>query len=149
MRTKCHACLCWTCFTVCCDRKNCIEKKESCKNYIGFRQMSIFEPPSQQNHQSAPRYSWGHYGLDDKLYRKKLYMMCQSGKYDSIIRVVAYRTNKDIAPYLVKSVTQNKSYDKIEFDGELGRICVGKSDFYGYRRLFYSLLDMELRRIEK
>ncbi len=134
--------------TVCCDRKNCAGKKETCENYSGFRQMDIFEPP-QPKYQSAPRYPWEYYGLGDKSYRKKLYMMCQSGKYGDLIRQVAYQTNKDIALYLVKSVTQNKSYNKIEFDRELGRICMGKSDFYGYRRLFYSLFDRELGGIGK
>lgn len=146
MRRKCYTCLCNTCMTVYCDRKNCTGKKEVCENYNGFRQVSIFEPPPKPQCQSTPRYSWEHYGLDDKSYRKKLYIMCQSGKYDSIIRQVAYQTNKDIAPYLFKSVTQNKSYDKIEFDGELGRISYGKTDFYGIRRRFFYLLDLELKK---
>ncbi len=148
MRKKCSTCLCRTCMAVCCDRKNCIGKKEACDNYSGFRQMSIFEPPTQPQYQSAPRYSWGHYGLDDKVYRKKLYTMCQSGKYDSIIRQAAHQTNEDVALYLVKSVTQNKSYDKIEFDRELGRICVGKSDFYGYRRYFYYLFSKKIKNLK-
>lgn len=100
---------------------------------------------SKMENQGAPRHSWEYYGLGDKAYRKRLMEMCQSGKYDSIIRRAAYQTNKDIALYLIKSVTQNKSYDKIEFDGKLGRICVGKSDFYGFRRKFYHNLDVILQ----
>ena len=49
MRTKCHSCVCNTCMTVCCDRKNCTGKKESCENYSGFRQMSIFEQGINRN----------------------------------------------------------------------------------------------------
>lgn len=145
MRRKCHTCLCWTCLNVCkCD--GCKGKIESCEDYNGFRQLSIFEQPPKHEHQSVPRRSWQYYGLENKAYRKKLYAICQSGKYGSIIRQVAYQANKDIAEYLIKSVTQNKSYEKVEFDRELGRICFGKTDFYGIRRRFYYLLDLELKK---
>lgn len=141
---RCHTCLCRSCLNTCCDRKTCTGKKDSCKRYKGFQQLSFFdeaEPPK-----STPRYSWEYYGLDDKAYRKKLYTMCQSRKYDGIVRKVAHRTNEDIAEYIFKSVTQNKSYWKIEFDDKLGRICYGKSDFYGIRRRFYYLFDLELKK---
>lgn len=146
MRTKCHTCLCRTCMTICSKCAKCKQKITYCEDYNGFRQMSIFEPLPQKKYQSAPRHSWQYYNLNDKAYRKKLYMICQSGKYDSIIRQVAYQTNKDIALYLVKSVTQNKSYDVLEFDRELGRISYGKSDFYGIRRRFFYLFDLELKK---
>lgn len=100
---------------------------------------------SKNKSHTAPRATWEDYGLDDKDYRKKLHAICQSGEYKSLIRQVAHQTCPDIAGHLVKSVTQSKSYEKIEFDLELGRICVGKTDFYGYRRLFYHNLDVALR----
>lgn len=43
-------------------------------------------------------------------------------------------------PYLLKSVTDDLSYEYLEFDDTLGRIPVGKTDFYGYRRKFYACL---------
>lgn len=95
--------------------------------------------------QCAPRYPWEYYGLGDKNYRKKIYKMCQSGRYDHVVRKLAYQTCPEIAEYLIKSVTQNKSYDRLEFDWKLGRICVCKSDFYGYRRRLYYLLDLKLK----
>ena len=33
-----------------------------------------------------------------------------------------------------------ESYEYLEFDDTLGRIPVGKTDFYGYRRKFYACL---------
>ena len=40
----------------------------------------------------------------------------------------------------LKSVTDDLSYEYLEFDDTLGRIPVGKTDFYGYRRKFYACL---------
>lgn len=107
--------------------------------------MSRRECSRNESH-TAPRATWKDYGLNDKEYRKKLYAICQSGEYKKIISQIAYQTCPDIANHLIKSVTQNKSYEKIEFDLELGRICVGKTDFYGYRRLFYYNLDVILKK---
>ena len=37
--------------------------------------------------------------------------------------------------------TVKKSYDILEFDLKLGRISVGRSDFYGYRRRTLAILN--------
>lgn len=151
MRTKCHVCLCNTCMTVCCDRKNCSGKKESCENYSGFRQMSIFGTSKKLWHQSAPRHSWQHYGISKERYRQ-LTEYIQSGRYASVARQAAYTASKDIAEYILLSVTENLSYDELQKMWELKKIermACCRTDFYGYRRLFYSIMDKELRRIGK
>lgn len=151
MRTKCHTCLCNTCMTVCCDRKNCSGKKESCENYSGFRQMSIFETSKKPWHQSAPRHSWQYYGISRERYRQ-LTEYIQSGRYTSVARQVAHTANKEIAEYILLSVTENLSYDELQKMWELKKIermACCRTDFYGYRRLFYSFMDRELRRIGK
>ena len=102
----------------------------------------------KRKYKAAPRASWNYYGLTDKKYRKKLKQMMQSSKYASLARSTAYTVNKDIAEYILLSVIKNKSYEEIEYADGLGRIPCGKTDFYGYRRLFYSLFDRELGRIE-
>lgn len=150
MRTKCHTCLCRTCLKTCCDRKNCTGKKETCENYNGFRQVSIFEPPELQ-YQSAPRHSWQYYGITKERYRK-LTEFIQSGRYASVARQAAHRANKDIAEYLLLSVAENLSYDELQKMWELKKIermACCRTDFYGYRRLFFSIFDRELRRIGK
>lgn len=150
MRRKCDTCLCRTCLKTCCDRKNCKGKKESCENYIGFRQLSIFEPPPQK-YQSAPRHSWEHYGISKDRYRQ-LTEYIQSGRYASVARHAAHTTNKDIAEYILLSVTENLSYDELQKMWELKKIermACCRTDFYGYRRLFYYLFDLKVRRIEK
>lgn len=146
---RCLSCICHTCLIACCDRKNCSRKVSECEKYTGFKQLSIFDIPRKKEYKPAPREPWSKYGLEDKTYRKKLCIMCRSGKYREAVRVSAYRASEEIAEYIIKSVTKNKSYDKLEFDIELGRICVCKTDFYGYRRLFYHFFDLEIKKIEK
>lgn len=151
MRTKCHTCLCRTCLNACCDRKKCTGKKEACENYRGFRQLNIFEPPPQQQYQSAPRYSWQYYGISKARYRQ-LTQYIQSGRYTTLASQAAHRANEMIAEYLLLSVTQNKSYDALRVKWELKemeRIPYCRTDFYGIRRYFFSIFDKELRRTEK
>lgn len=57
-----------------------------------------------------------------------------------MIEEVARESSEELAPYLLKSVTDDLSYEYLEFDDTLGRIPVGKTDFYGYRRKFYACL---------
>ncbi len=148
MRRKCHNCLCRACLNTCCDRKNCRGKKESCKNYISFQQLSIFGQPSRPQYQIAPRRSWNYYGITKERYRY-LTECIQSGRYTSLASQAAHTANEMIAEYLIKSIVENKSYDKLEFDDKLGRICYGRTDFYGCRRFFYHLFNLELKKIGK
>lgn len=150
MLRKCHTCLCRTCLNVC-DCKNCTGKKESCENYSGFRQISIFDTPPKPRYQSAPRYSWKHYGISKERYRQ-LTEYIQSSRYASMARQAAHTFNKDIAECILLSVTENLSYDELQKMWELKKIermACCRTDFYGYRRLFYSIMDKELRRIGK
>lgn len=151
MRRKCDTCLCRTCLNTCCDHKKCTGKKEACENYNGFRQLSIFEPPPHPQYQSAPRHSWQYYGIGKERYRQ-LTEYIQSGRYAPVARQAAHTANKEIAEYILLSVTENLSYDELQKMWELKKIermACCRTDFYGYRRLFYSLMDRELRRIGK
>lgn len=148
MRTKCHTCICRTCMEVCCDRKSCTGKKETCERYSGFRQLSIFEPPPQTG---TPRCSWQYYEISKARYRQ-LTEYIQSGRYAALASQAAHRANEMIAEYILLSVTKNKSYDALRVKWELKemeRIPYGRSDFYGIRRYFYHLFDLEVRRIGK
>lgn len=151
MRTKCHICLCRTCLNTCCDRKNCTGKKEACENYSGFRQISIFEPSQKSQYQSAPRHSLGYYGIS-KAREKQLTEYIRSGRYASVARQAAYTTNKDIAEYILLSVTENLSYDELQKMWELKKIermACCRTDFYGYRRLFFSIINEKMKEIGK
>lgn len=58
-----------------------------------------------------------------------------------MIEQAAMAASGEIYPYILRSVTQDLSYQFIEYDDNLGRIPVGPNEFYGYRRLFYHYLD--------
>lgn len=149
MRTKCHTCLCRTCLNTCCDRKNCAGKKESCENYKGFRQLSIFEPLPQQT--GTPRHPIEYYGLTEERVAE-LAKLIQSGRYATLASQAAHTANEMIAEYILLSVTQNKSYDALRVKWELKemeQIPYCRTDFYGIRRYFYHLFDLEVRRIGK
>lgn len=63
-------------------------------------------------------------------------------KYDcEIIEEAAEMTSKELAPYILKSVVKDLTYEYLEYDEELGRIPVGKTDFYGYKRRFFYFLQ--------
>lgn len=150
MRTKCHSCLCRTCVKVCGKCTDCKEKTELCENYTGFQQMSIFDAQPPQS-RSAPRHSWEYYGLTDERV-EELKRMIQSGVCEDLALQIANKANKDIAECLLLSVTQNKSYDALRVKWELKemeQIPYCRTDFYGIRRYFYHLLDLEIRRMEE
>ena len=151
MRRKCHTCLCHTCLAACCNHKSCEGKKESCENYSGFRQLSIFEMPSKPKYQGTPRHSLKYYGLTDERI-EELEKFIQSGRYTSLVSQAAFTANKDIAEYILLSVTQNKSYDALRVKWELKemeQIPYCRTDFYGIRRYFMAIFDKEMRRIGK
>lgn len=59
-----------------------------------------------------------------------------------MIEEAAIATNASIWKYLLKSVTRDLTYELIEYDEDQGRITVGKTDFYAFRRLFYKNLHL-------
>ncbi|MCI9142373.1 MAG: hypothetical protein HFH87_07085 [Lachnospiraceae bacterium] len=136
---------------VCCDRKNCPGKKESCERYSGFRQLSISEQPSKPPYNSISRHSWQHYGISKNRYRQ-LTEYIHSGKYSDLYFQAAHAANETIAKYILLSVTQNKSYDVLRVKWELKemeRIPYCRTDFYGIRRYFYHIFDEKLKEIGK
>lgn len=59
-----------------------------------------------------------------------------------MIEQAALAANSEIYPYIIKSVTNDLSYEFIEYDEKLGKIPVGKTNFYAFRRKFYYFLDI-------
>lgn len=58
-----------------------------------------------------------------------------------MIEEAAIRAEPGVWKYILRSVTQGLSYEYIEYDEELGKISMCRSDFYGTRKLFFSILD--------
>ena len=148
MRRKCRSCLCRTCVAVCGKCAKCKEKITYCENYNGFEQMSIFGIPQEPPYQGAPRHPLKHYGLTKRRV-KELENLIQSGRYAFLASQAAHTANEMIAEYILLSVTQNKSYDALRVKWELKemeRIPYCRTDFYGIRRYFYHLFDLEVRK---
>ncbi|MDE7323081.1 MAG: hypothetical protein K2N73_10230 [Lachnospiraceae bacterium] len=113
--------------------------------------MSIFEQQPEPKYQKAPRYSWSHYGITKERYRQ-LTEYIQSGRYAALASQAAHAANEMIAEYILLSITKNKSYDELQKKWELReikRIPCCRTDFYGYRRYFYYLLNEKIKEIGK
>lgn len=57
-----------------------------------------------------------------------------------MIENAAAMVGNGIDKYILKSVTEELTYEMLEFDEKLGRIPVGRTEFYAYRRQFYFML---------
>lgn len=83
-----------------------------------------------------PKSNYKENSLETKAIRNVMYQEdCE------MIEQAAIATSAEIYQYIIKSVTNDLSYRFIEYDEKLGRIPVGKTEFYAMRRLFYYYLD--------
>lgn len=90
------------------------------------------------------RASWADYGIDKKRYRA-LQDIARSDEYAGIVLDCALKADRKSAGHIVLSVTKDVSYDHLEYHDRLGRCPLGRTDFYGARRLFFHYLDMALK----
>lgn len=98
---------------------------------------------SRTKNQSTPQLGFDAYKISQEWYLE-LRNGCATGKYSPELLARACIGFEFMEPWILLSVTKNKSYDRIEYS-KLGRIPVGMSNFYGYRRKFYHNLDEILR----
>lgn len=141
---RCRNCLCSKCMNT------CFKNVSVCENYKPFEQMRLFEQKNDE-WKKAPRKSWNYYGITKQRYRQ-LKEYIQSGKYASVALQAAHTANKNISMYILMSVMENLSYDGLQMLWDLKKIermAYGRSDFYGYRRLFFANFDKKMRRIGK
>lgn len=88
--------------------------------------------------------TWKDYGITRERL-KELKKLCCLPENASITRCAACRASEMLSEYILLSVRENLSYDDLEFNSRLGRIACGRTDFYGYRRLFFHLFDESMR----
>ena len=98
---------------------------------------------NRTEYQGAPRLGFDAYNMSRERYIE-LRNGCAAGKYSPETLSKACIGLEFIKPWIILSVTKSMSFDRIEFDFKLGRIPVGRSDFYGFRRKFYHNLDVLL-----
>lgn len=144
---KCRKCICRSCMNTC-GCRTCQENDGAvsfCDKYNQFEQLSFIDTIPKPVRQKLPRFiTWDDYGITRKRY-KELCSMCNRKEDTDVMRLAAYEANKDIAEYILLSVKENKSYEGVEYAQGLGRIPCGRTDFYGYRRLFYHILNEKLK----
>ena len=58
-----------------------------------------------------------------------------------MIEQAAVTASSEIYPWILASVTEDLNYNELLAHTTLGHVPMCERDFYGYRRLFYSLLD--------
>ncbi len=86
------------------------------------------------------RKSYADYGLTNRR-AKELLKECRAGNHRAQVQTAAYKACPIAAEHIILSIMQNKSYDILEFDLNLGRVSVGRSDFYWHRRHALAILN--------
>ena len=121
------------------------------KLQYSHKNTKCFYPEQKEVYRRMKRHSWEYYGISKERHRQ-LTEYIQSGRYALAARQVVCTANKDIAEYILLSVKENLSYDELQKRWELKKIesmACCRTDFYGIRRYFYHLFDLEMRRIGK
>lgn len=93
------------------------------------------------------RASYQDYGITPERLNE-LVRIVRSGKYDAVVFSAACKADEKAAGHIIMSVLENKSYDALEAKqaaGKIERIALGRSDFYGTRRLFFHYLNTALK----
>ncbi len=94
------------------------------------------------------RASWTDYGIDEERYQELLKVV-MSDEYEGIVLTAAIKANEMAAGHILLSVSKHLSYEHVEYHERLGRCPLGRTDFYGARRLFFHYLDVALKNMEK
>lgn len=111
------------------------ELRSFCLQY-GEKKLKINRGISAGVNDGMPKGNFRGNPLETNAIRNVMYQ-----KDCEMIEQAAEAASPLLAPYILKSVTNDLSYTYIEYDETLGRIPAGKTEFYAYRRLFYHYLD--------
>lgn len=90
------------------------------------------------------RASWEDYGID-KARLDELVEIVRFGRYHTAVLSAARAAGESAADHILLSVMENLSYEHVEFHERLGRCPLGRTDFYGARRLFFHYMDCALK----
>ena len=112
------------------------ELKAFCLQY-GEKKSKISRGISGTGYDGMPKGNYKGNTLETQAIRNVMYQ-----KDCEMIEQAAMAASGEIYPYIIKSVSNDLSYQFIEYDETLGRIPVGINEFYAYRRLFYHYLDL-------
>lgn len=94
------------------------------------------------------RLPWSAYGITEERYQELL-EAARSGQYDTEVHLAALKADRQAADHIILSVVEGVSYEHLEFHERLGRCTLGRTNFYGARRLFFHYLDLALKENHK
>lgn len=89
------------------------------------------------------RASWEDYGITQERVNE-LMEIVRTGEHETLAHQAAYMADEKAAGHILLSVKKYLSYDRLEYHDKLGRCPLGRTDFYGARRLFFHYLDEAL-----
>lgn len=92
------------------------------------------------------RASWEHYGITKERFAE-LKAFARSPGNSGAVLAACLAADGMSARHIFLSLTENLSFEDLEkltAKGELGRLAVGRSNFYGLRRLAFHYLDVGL-----
>lgn len=94
------------------------------------------------------RKSWDDYGISVER-RDELQGAVRSDQYADMVRSAALAADEKAAEHILLSVTENVTYERLEYHEKLGRCPLGRTNFYGARRLFFHYLDEALKNAQR
>lgn len=93
------------------------------------------------------RASYAEFGIDETRLNE-LQEIVRSGRYDDLVESAAVKVGEDVSEYILMSVRENISFDRMRIKWELRdieQIPYSRTSFYAKRRLFFHYLDEVLR----
>lgn len=93
------------------------------------------------------RASYADYGIGEKRLGE-LQGIVRSGQHGELVLSAALSADEGSAGHIIMSVKEKASYEALEAKqaaGKIEGIPLGRSDFYGARRLFFHYLDVALK----
>lgn len=93
------------------------------------------------------RAPWEDYGITQERV-DELVEVIRSGEYDDVVLSASHMADEKAAGHILLSVKENLSYERLEYHDKLGRCPLGRTDFYGARRLFFHYLDSALKGVK-
>lgn len=96
------------------------------------------------------RESYAGYGLTRERVNALL-KECRAGEHADILQTAAQQAEPDIAKWIVSSIIEGKSFDRMAVRWELGEAEVMpccRNSFYAYRKFTLAILDNMLSRKE-
>lgn len=94
------------------------------------------------------RLPWSAYGIS-KDRKRELMQIAKMDEYADLVLTAAIKADRQAAGHIILSVTRSIPYDYLEYHDRLGRCSLGRTDFYGARRLFFHYLDMGLKNSQR